>query len=295
MCCSSCSLLSDAAHCSQPPPCYQSKGYGGAAPAARWLQLPCCSSCSPLSPAGGSIFLVVCGSLCVADARALGFPTSCEPLCSAVLWQLQPTSSRCFYAAAHCSQPPPHYQSTGYGEAAPAAHWLPSRYCSSRSTLPVAAFVLQLTAANPQPITNPRAVAVLSQLQPTSYYCFCAAAHCSQPPPRYQSSSQPPPRYQSKGSCRAVAVAARFLCCFCAAAHCSQPMPHYKSRGHGGAAPAAHWLPLRYYSSCSTLHAAALCCSSLQPTPAPLPIRGYGVSTLAARWLQLLRAAAHFL
>ena len=27
---------------------YQSRGYGGAAPAARWLQLPCCSSCSPL-------------------------------------------------------------------------------------------------------------------------------------------------------------------------------------------------------------------------------------------------------
>ena len=31
---------------------------------------------------GVSVFLVVCESLCVADACSLGFPTSCGPLCS---------------------------------------------------------------------------------------------------------------------------------------------------------------------------------------------------------------------
>ena len=52
-------------------------------------------------------------------------------------------------------------------------------------------------------------------------------------------------------------------------------MPHYQSRGYGGVAPAARLLLLLCHSGCSARFVLQLmCCTSLQPTPVPLPIEG---------------------
>ena len=134
-----------------------------------------------------------------------------------------------------------------------------------------------------------------------------------------------------------VVMQQHFSCCFRAqqllcccslwtAGHCSQPPPHYQCRGYGGAAPAAFLLQLppscrsgfssfptatvmQQHSSCCFRAAGAVAasllqhvgCSSLQPTPAPLPIEGlWGCCTgslptgaaaatpVVLQWLRLL-------
>ena len=115
----------------------------------------CCTSCTQvelsqlLKPAS-------CGCFCA--AAALPQPVY-DSRASGVLPQLCCGSCSWFPAAAlvlqlHCCQPPPRYQSRGYGGAAIAALplLLTCSTCSSRC--PAAAGVLQAHSSHPRPVTN---------------------------------------------------------------------------------------------------------------------------------------------
>ena len=137
--------------------------YHAAAVAAHCLLQPLCSN--SLTPTHAPLLVQELWGCC----------TSCLWVAAAVLQQLQSAFCCSFRTAAHCSQPPPCYQSGGYGSASPAARWLLWPCCSSCSLFPAAAFVLHLTAANPHPVTNPGAIGVLHQL-PVGCSCRAAAA-----------------------------------------------------------------------------------------------------------------------
>ena len=111
----------------------------------------------------------------VAASVALQLPPECCGSCGSL--------GAAVCVAAHCNQPPPRYQSRGYG----VLHQQRTRcspHVAAAAALHAAVRVLQLTAANPIPSSNPAAVGVL--LQPLSCCNSWAAADRSQAPPHYQ-------------------------------------------------------------------------------------------------------------
>ena len=146
-CCCTCCV----AHCSQPPPRYQSRGYGGAASAARQGQPSRCSTCSP--------------SCCSTRAAAVCSQTQLGYLCGGCGVAAPATLPVCCGCCRHslavvsgpqlpAADPRPVTNAGAMREAASAALQLPPECCSSCGSLGAAA---------------------------------CVAAHCSQPRPRYQS------------------------------------------------------------------------------------------------------------
>ena len=146
-CCCTCCV----AQCSQPPPRYQSKGYGGAASAARQGQPSRCSTCSPSccsTRAAAVCSQTQLGYLC--RGCGVAAPATLPVCCGCCSHFLAVVSGPQFSAA----DPRPVTNAGAMGEAASAALQLPPECCSSCGSLGAAA---------------------------------CVAAHCSQPPPRYQS------------------------------------------------------------------------------------------------------------
>ena len=164
-------------------PCYQSRGYGGAALAACLLQLPQpCVSCSSFSAAAATLLrsrrsgAAACGlqlsaakSCPVTNARAMGalhqHPSRCCCCCC----------SYCAAAAAAAIVQLLLRQHSSCSRHA-AAFWLLLSHCRRSSPCAAAAFGRQLTAANPCCDTNRRAMGVLHR-QPSYRSCrSCCAA-----------------------------------------------------------------------------------------------------------------------
>ena len=161
----------------------------------------------------------------------------------------------------HCYQPPPRYQSRGYGGAAIVALRLLLACCTYSRRCPAAASVLQAHNSHPRPVTNRGAMGRLRSghsfrtaavaagvLQLLLCRSCCVAKPAVSTSLRLYGAAPAALRQQlsCSGSCSWFSAAAVVL-----QLHCSQWPPRYQSRGYGGAAITAFKLQ-RGSCSCSS-------------------------------------------
>ena len=164
------------------------------------------------------------------------------------------------WAAAQCSQPPLRYQSRGYGGAALAALLLKLPQPQQLSRCGCSSCPAQLSCSSS---LSANAVA-LQALQPLCCCSMWAAAHCSQPPPRYQ--------YRGYGGYR-CATSAAFLLQLAAAIAVAVVLSYCCGYNNF---PAAITMQ-QHYSCCQRGRCLAATACRLQlsaANPASLPMRG---------------------